>query len=222
MAKSYLHDMVEHHKCLHYARYCSMQSKSDEIAFTELVADLEEKAQKRAIVPVLKPQEQIENVRAGIAKDNSNPNKIPSRTETLTILYSRLLQGPASLSHLADQIAKYRESKQFTTDWMNVPEKMALIVGELCGEAMEAYRHLTPTTLAHCMRVCKESPEQLGDPDQIGEDQCTIYVNFVEELADTLIRLLDLTASLGVDLEETLAFKMAANELRPIKHGKQR
>lgn len=44
--------------------------------------------------------------------------------------------------------------------------------------------------------------------------------NFKEELADTIIRVLDITHSMGVDISEEIANKMEVNEKRPFLHGK--
>lgn len=44
--------------------------------------------------------------------------------------------------------------------------------------------------------------------------------NFEEELADTFIRLMDITAACGIDIESVIIRKMATNHTRPIKHGK--
>lgn len=45
--------------------------------------------------------------------------------------------------------------------------------------------------------------------------------NFKEELADVAIRLADLCGGLEIDLEKEIEKKMAINEKRPYKHGKQ-
>ncbi|KKN04554.1 hypothetical protein LCGC14_1096350 [marine sediment metagenome] len=47
------------------------------------------------------------------------------------------------------------------------------------------------------------------------------FENFTEEIADTFIRLMDITASLGIDIEKAIAEKMAKNENRPHLHGKK-
>lgn len=44
--------------------------------------------------------------------------------------------------------------------------------------------------------------------------------NFLEELADTFIRLMDITAASGFDIEKAIKDKMAINERRPKRHGK--
>ena len=107
------------------------------------------------------------------------------------------------LNQLAEDITRWREKKGFVTAWNNVPEKLMLVVTEL-SEAMEAYRHI-------------KFP--FGRMGTIEESEYTI--NFREELADALIRLLDLTAALGIDIEREVRQKMLKNEQRPSKHGKE-
>lgn len=46
------------------------------------------------------------------------------------------------------------------------------------------------------------------------------HKNFNEEIADTIIRCLDITASLGIDIEYEIDEKMKHNQNRPFKHGK--
>jgi len=120
------------------------------------------------------------------------------------------------LSQLSKNISSWRKEKGFRTDWLNVPEKQMLIVCEL-AEAMEAYRHLTPETLSWLH-------ENVGATDftELQPEQRKHYENFAEELADTLIRTLDLAASLGIQIELATALKMGHNELRPPMHNKHR
>lgn len=44
---------------------------------------------------------------------------------------------------------------------------------------------------------------------------------FGEELADVVIRTMDLAVACGVDLGDTILSKMARNEARPHRHGKR-
>jgi len=44
--------------------------------------------------------------------------------------------------------------------------------------------------------------------------------NFREELADIVIRVMDLSGGLGIDLEYEIIKKMGINAQRPYKHGK--
>ena len=43
--------------------------------------------------------------------------------------------------------------------------------------------------------------------------------NFEEELADTLIRVLDLSHGLGIDMDAVVAAKLAKNRTRGFRHG---
>ena len=45
--------------------------------------------------------------------------------------------------------------------------------------------------------------------------------NIAEELADCCIRIFDYCGARGIDLEETLAKKIAYNKTRPYRHGKK-
>ena len=44
--------------------------------------------------------------------------------------------------------------------------------------------------------------------------------NFEEEIADVIIRTLDLCGGLGIDIEAAMRKKMQYNYTRPYKHGK--
>ena len=46
------------------------------------------------------------------------------------------------------------------------------------------------------------------------------YVNFAEELADIIIRVLDTAGHMQIDIEKEVLNKMAKNNNRPHKHGK--
>lgn len=43
--------------------------------------------------------------------------------------------------------------------------------------------------------------------------------HFPEEIADTCIRLFNIAGTLGFDLEDAIARKMAVNQMRPFRHG---
>jgi NTP pyrophosphatase (non-canonical NTP hydrolase) len=46
--------------------------------------------------------------------------------------------------------------------------------------------------------------------------------HFTEECADIIIRVLDLTAGMGIDIEAAIAAKLAQNKHRGYKHGGKR
>jgi len=45
------------------------------------------------------------------------------------------------------------------------------------------------------------------------------FANFAEEMADTLIRVLDVAYGLGIDLEQEVRAKLARNRTRGFRHG---
>lgn len=66
------------------------------------------------------------------------------------------------------------------------------------------------------------SKEDLLTPDDIKFEKIfKIYIKdtFEDEIADAVIRCLDMSAHLGFDLEAHILAKMRYNTLRPIMHG---
>ena len=76
-----------------------------------------------------------------------------------------------------------------------IGEVLMLAVTEL-AEAMEAYRDGNPSS-----------------------DKIEGFSKVEEELADTIIRILDLAGGMAYDIEKALRAKMAYNETRPYRHG---
>lgn len=124
----------------------------------------------------------------------------------------RHYRSATDLPALIRLIGQWRRRKGFSTTWADVPLKLMLIVTEL-AEAMEAYRHFSPELMS---ALCTE-PVRLGGLE--GPDMATLEA-FEEEIADTFIRITDLCEALKIDLLLATCRKMAANELRPHKHGK--
>jgi len=77
----------------------------------------------------------------------------------------------------------------------SIGEVLMLAVTEL-AEAMEAYRDGNPTS-----------------------EKIDGFSKVEEELADTVIRLLDFAEGMGYDIENALRAKMLYNETRPYRHG---
>lgn len=76
-------------------------------------------------------------------------------------------------------------------------------------------KHISGCRAAAIMLVVTE----LGEA--VEADRKSDYVNFNEEIADAVIRLFDLCAAEGIDLERELVKKMNVNADRPEKHGKK-
>lgn len=104
-----------------------------------------------------------------------------------------------------------------------VPEKLALIHSEV-SEALEVYRE-TPDD--HALFPAYADPDgerhdaQFRTPSAYS-DPPRKPVGFDSELADVVIRVMDLCAHLGIDLERAIREKHAYNETRPRRHGGKR
>lgn len=83
----------------------------------------------------------------------------------------------------------------------NIPEKLALVHSEL-SEALECYRNNEMTTT---ISASYDKPEGFG-----------------VELADAVIRILDLCGYLGIDLGVEIERKHNYNMTRPYRHGGKR
>lgn len=80
---------------------------------------------------------------------------------------------------------------------VNVPVKLCLVHSEV-SEALECFRNKEP--YLHYA--------ENGKPEGIAS-----------ELADVIIRVCDLAAAMGIDLDEAVDIKMAFNKTRPHLHG---
>jgi NTP pyrophosphatase (non-canonical NTP hydrolase) len=112
---------------------------------------------------------------------------------------------------LARRIFENAKKHGFHEEGENIPEKLMLIVSEL-GEACEALRQGKRFTLYDRVKAYDVLPEIVFE--QVVKD------TFEDELADVLIRTLDLAGSMGIDVDFHVKEKMRFNESRPFKHGK--
>tara|TARA_Y100000817_G_scaffold307161_1_gene293285 strand:- start:1262 stop:1609 length:348 start_codon:yes stop_codon:yes gene_type:complete len=87
----------------------------------------------------------------------------------------------------------------------NIGELLALVHSEV-SEALEAYRITGASGLNNIWLRDKD-----GKPE-----------GFTIELADTLIRIFDISAAYELDLENALKIKMEFNKSRPYRHGNKK
>ena len=107
----------------------------------------------------------------------------------------------ASLDALKDHAIEYGDTKNTVkaTKDAFIAQKIALIMSEM-GEALEAMR----------------KGDYTADGYGVGKKD-----SFADELTDAVIRILDLSGELSIDLDAQIAFKMAFNAQREAKHGKE-
>jgi NTP pyrophosphatase (non-canonical NTP hydrolase) len=106
--------------------------------------------------------------------------------------------------------------KGFWDKERNVGELLMLIVSEL-GEALEAHRtsnFCTPDSL-------EEADGWVNKNNFVDDFKCKVKDTFQDEIADTVIRLMDLRGGLNIDIEKHIKLKMRYTETRPKLHGKK-
>ena len=103
-----------------------------------------------------------------------------------------------SINELAQDIHTWAHSKGFYKNKCKPPCK-----------------HLSGSIASALMLIVTELSEAC-EADRKGG-----FKNFKEEITDTFIRLFDLCAAEGIDIEKEIKNKMKTNEKREHKHGKK-
>lgn len=111
-------------------------------------------------------------------------------------------QTGLSIGSLADSVHSMARGKGWWDDPPNFAEKLALVHSEI-SEALEDYRdHKQPERLTFNSLDVNEKPEGCAS-----------------ELADAIIRILDLCVYYDIPIELALVKKIAYNATRPYRHG---
>jgi NTP pyrophosphatase (non-canonical NTP hydrolase) len=118
-----------------------------------------------------------------------------------------------SINQLQFEIHDNAMKKGFWEEPVNVAEKLMLVVSEV-SEMCEADRK---------NNRCKVLPQVAIPDDNDFKDYFEVNVKdtFEDEMADTMIRLLDMAHKFDVPLYDHIISKMRYNSLRPYKHGKK-
>lgn len=122
------------------------------------------------------------------------------------------------ISDLSKEIHANAKEKGFWQDGQNIPRHLMLIVSE-AAEAMEADRKDKFTRLSN--GVTFSVMEDFIENKFAGYFESDIKNTFEDELADIIIRVLDLAESRNIDIEAHIKAKMRYNKMRPFKHNKK-
>lgn len=120
------------------------------------------------------------------------------------------------INELARKVHQNARNKGFYEDDRNTGEMIALIHSEV-SEALEADRKGKYVRADQGIYYTM----QLRDGDFKFSFEANIKDTFEDELADAVIRIMDLAEYKGIDLEAHVIAKMRYNETREHKHGKK-
>jgi len=103
----------------------------------------------------------------------------------------------------------------------NTGELLMLVVSEL-SEALEADRKSKQANIDFFEdKINLLNYQDISQKDAFIESFKThVKDTFQDEIADSVIRILDICCYLGIDIDRHINLKLAYNETRPHKHGK--
>lgn len=128
------------------------------------------------------------------------------------------------LNKLSVEIHENAKSKGFFDSEKNIGEMLCLIHSEV-SEALEADRknHYYENSGSMLRGLADKNYGIIFHDEQIARTafEETVKNTFEDELADVVIRVLDLCAFKGIDIESHIKAKMRYNAMREHKHGKK-
>ena len=125
------------------------------------------------------------------------------------------------INELAKQAYENAKAKGFYEEPIEMGTRLALIHSEV-SEALEAdrkNRHAVKSSNLDDIDILELAPPSTKMYFR-QEFEVAIKDTFEDELADIMIRVMDLAAYKGIDLEYHIKMKMAYNSTREYKHGK--
>lgn len=134
------------------------------------------------------------------------------------IANAMLAEVPGGINDLACAIYERNVEKGFYEEEKNIGEMLCLIHSEV-SEALEADRNRSYAMLTEPQRNILMG--WTGSDDFINDYKLKVKGTFEEEMADIFIRLLDMCAFKGIDIEFHVKAKMRYNLSREKYHGKK-
>lgn len=126
-------------------------------------------------------------------------------------------------NNAANLINKNAIEKGFWDEKPNYAEKLMLIVSEI-SEALEALRNNNFTDARQDMfflNDVKKGKIKIGDNLFMHYFENNMKDTFEDELADAVIRIIDLAKHMDIDLTRQVILKHYYNTNRPFKHNKE-
>ena len=130
------------------------------------------------------------------------------------------------LNELAKQIHNNAKNKGFYESEKNIGEILCLIHSEL-SKALEADRKGRYSDISYFLERQNQIKSSYNDGTLAIKQEDFVFLfkhcikdTFEDELADVVIRILDLCAFKGIDLENHIKAKIRYNSSREHKHGK--
>jgi NTP pyrophosphatase (non-canonical NTP hydrolase) len=129
-----------------------------------------------------------------------------------------------NLTNLSKTIHESNVRKGFYDKQYSRGHYLMLVTSEL-SEALEAERVNKFADLKYFQDRIIEIENSKGSPLSNEEYsllfKSTLKDTYEDEIADAIIRLLDHSGHLGIDIDAHIAAKLKYNSTRPYKHGKQ-
>lgn len=123
-----------------------------------------------------------------------------------------------NLTELRDKIHDNSRQKGFWDEPRNIGEALMLIVTEL-SEALESHRKTGK--IKHLDVMVKKAMNEMEEDEFKEHFAIMVKDSFEDEMADSIIRILDLCGGLDIDIEWHIVAKMKYNATRSKLHGKK-
>lgn len=122
-----------------------------------------------------------------------------------------------TMNELRDRIYKNAKDKGFWDQERNIGEALMLIVTEL-AEGLETHR--ATGKIKPVDPMIKKAMSEMDDDEFKEHFALMVKDSFQDEMADSIIRILDLCGGLDIDIDWHIAAKMRYNATRARLHGK--
>jgi hypothetical protein len=122
-----------------------------------------------------------------------------------------------NLTEMSQRIHAGNVERGFYEHPATFPDRCMLIVSEI-AEAVEAHREGRTTEHGDVDQACKMSDMEMASFPEFFRRNVKDTVE--DEIADAIIRLLDLSGYMNIDIDAHVAAKLSYNTTRGIRHGK--